>query len=98
MNSIQALLFKIFASVLLLCVCGIADASAQGRAIEARTSFVRPPRSIVDITELLDKETFDKAKRAELVAQANSEPTGGGKGAEFYYARARARADRRARA
>jgi tetratricopeptide (TPR) repeat protein len=92
MNSIQALLFKIFASVLLLCVCGIADASAQGRAIEARTSFVRPPRSIVDITELLDKETFDKAKRAELVAQANSEPTGGGKGAEFYYARARARA------
>lgn len=82
-------------SVLILCFCTATSASAQGRPTGARTTFVAPPRSIVDITEQLDKETFDKAKRAELVAQANAEPGAGVRGsalADFYYARARARA------
>ena len=46
------------------------SASAQAPA----PTFVAPPRSIADITAILDQEKPDPAKRAKREADANAEP------------------------
>ena len=63
------------------------DVFAQGRTLSA------PPRSIADITAILDQEKPDPAKRAKAEAEANAEP-GNTKGealSQFYYKRCQAR-------
>jgi len=66
--------------------------SAQGPSPAA--SFVAPPRSIADITAILDQEKPDPAKFAKREADANAEPPNaqGQKLGEFYYRRCQARA------
>jgi len=59
-------------------------------AAAAPVSFVPPPRTIADITAILDKQRPDPAKRAALVAAADKQPPAGGSPdelANFYYAR-----------
>jgi CHAT domain-containing protein len=59
------------------------------------TAFVAPPRSIADITAILDSEKPDAAKIAQRQATAGAPPPTGvptEKLAEFYYNRAAARA------
>jgi tetratricopeptide (TPR) repeat protein len=71
------------------------SAGAQPPQKQVRTTLVAPPRSIADITELLDKEVPDPAKRAKLEASADAKPkanAGRSELFEFYYARARDRA------
>jgi CHAT domain-containing protein len=63
-----------------------------GRALP--TGFVPPPRTIIDITAVLDKEKPDPKAVAEIKARANAEPPQGGAGltlAHFYYDRGNAR-------
>ena len=63
-----------------------------GRALPA--GFVPPPRTITDITAVLDKEKPDPKAVAEMKAQADAEPPRGASGsalARFYYERGNAR-------
>jgi CHAT domain-containing protein len=63
-----------------------------GRALPA--GFVAPPRTIADITAVLDKEKPDPKAVAEMKAQADAEPPRGASGvalAHFYYDRGNAR-------
>ena len=63
--------------------------SRRGRASS------RPPRTIADITAILDQEKPDPAKRAKTEAEAAAEPPAGADRAklkDFYYKRAQARA------
>ena len=56
--------------------------------------FVPPPRTITDITAILDKEKPDPKRLAEMKAQADAEPARGASGvtlAHFYNDRANAR-------
>src|ERR1700676_5468149 len=64
------------------------DAVAPGNALPA--GFVAPPRTIADITAVLDNEKPDPATLAKLKADADNEP-GKADLAEFYYARGNAR-------
>src|SRR5215467_10429147 len=50
------------------------DAAAAGVPIEIRASFVAPPRTIADITAILDSEKPDEAQIAKLRALANGAP------------------------
>src|SRR5690242_11278149 len=43
----------------------------------APVSFVAPPRTIADITAILDKQKPDPAKRAAATARADGQPTAG---------------------
>ena len=73
----------------LLLMGGIAEAIAQ------RARFVAPPRTIADITAILDQEKPDPAKRAKMEADAAAEPLAhadAGKLKDFYFRRAQARA------
>ncbi|HEU0159285.1 MAG TPA: hypothetical protein VFR00_08220, partial [Hyphomicrobiaceae bacterium] len=72
----------------LLLLGGIPGAVAQ------RAQFVAPPRTIADITAILDQEKPDPQKRARLEAEANAEPAPAdtAKLRDFYYRRAQARA------
>jgi hypothetical protein len=45
---------------------------SSGRAQESRTAFVAPPRTIADVTALLDQEQPDPAKIAKLRADADA--------------------------
>jgi CHAT domain-containing protein len=61
----------------------------------APTSFVAPPRTISDITAILDSEKPDAKAIAELKSEADAEPTGKEARADlarFYFDRASARA------
>jgi CHAT domain-containing protein len=62
--------------------------------LEIRTSFVAPPRTIADITAILDSEKPDEAQIAKRKATADASPGGlaGPKLAEFLFDRAAARA------
>jgi CHAT domain-containing protein len=62
--------------------------------LEIRTSFVAPPRTIADITAILDSEKPDEAQIAKRKATADASPGGlsGPKLAEFLFDRASARA------
>lgn len=56
----------------------------------APVAFVPPPRTIADITAILDKQKPDPAKRAATQAIADQQPPAGGSPAElakFYYQR-----------
>jgi CHAT domain-containing protein len=71
------------------------DASAALDApLEIRTSFVAPPRTIADITAILDSEKPDEAQIAKRKATADGSPNGlsGPKLAQFLFDRAAARA------
>ena len=73
----------------LLLMGGIPEAIAQ------RAQFVAPPRTIADITAILDQEKPDPAKRAKMEADAAAEPpvhADAGKLKDFYFRRAQARA------
>src|SRR5262249_19416195 len=62
--------------------------------LEIRTSFVAPPRTIADITAILDSEKPDEAQIAKRKATADAPPNGltGPKLAQFLFDRAAARA------
>ena len=75
--------------------------SSQGSCAEARSrhrfarAFVAPPRTIADITAILDSEKPDLKMIAELKADADAVPTGKEARedlAQFYFDRANARA------
>ena len=58
-------------------------------------AFVAPPRTIADITAILDQEKPDPKVAAKMRAEANAAPpsgTSGGELAKFYYHRCIARA------
>ncbi|MGN6747247.1 MAG: CHAT domain-containing protein [Xanthobacteraceae bacterium] len=69
-------------------------AAAPDVPLEIRTSFVAPPRTIADITAILDSEKPDEAQIAKRKATADASPGGlsGPKLAEFLFDRASARA------
>src|SRR6516162_11771404 len=71
-------------------VCGCGDFAA------AQTAFVAPPRSTADITAVLDQEKPDPAKAAKIRGDADATPPSSlndDRGlAQFYFARAQARA------
>ena len=72
---------------------GSAGAAASG--VVAATAFVAPPRTIADITAILDNEKPDAAKIKERQEDANAEPPKSGSKsdlAQFYYDRGNARA------
>lgn len=73
-----------------------ADTGVLAGAIAAvKAVFVAPPRSIADITAILDEEKPDAVKIAKANADAAAEPKGGLSGAslaQFYYDRGHARA------
>ena len=64
------------------------------RAQAPAPAFVAPPRSIADITAILDQEKPDPAKRAKREADANAEPPAaqGPALGQFYVRRCHARA------
>jgi CHAT domain-containing protein len=73
------------------------DAStvAPGAAIAVQPTFVAPPRTIADITAILDSEKPDDAKIAARKIAADAAPPGNAsasKLAQFYYDRGNARA------
>src|SRR6476660_5514080 len=70
-----------------------ADAVAPGNALPA--GFVAPPRTVSDITAILDSEKPDPQKIAQRKAAADATPAGGASRqdlARFYYDRGNARA------
>jgi CHAT domain-containing protein len=69
-------------------------AAAPDVPLEIRTSFVAPPRTIADITAILDSEKPDEAQIAKRKATADASPSGlsGPKLAQFLFDRAAARA------
>jgi tetratricopeptide (TPR) repeat protein len=71
------------------------NTSAAKDAGPVATTFVAPPRTISDITAILDNEKPDAAKIAERKAAADEAPPNSGSKsdlAQFYYDRANARA------
>ena len=69
-------------------------AAAPDAPLEIRTSFVAPPRTIADITAILDSEKPDEAQIAKRKATADASSNGlsGPKLAQFLFDRAAARA------
>ena len=69
-------------------------AAAPDAALEIRTTFVAPPRTIADIAAILDREKPDEAQIAKRKATADASPgaLNGPKLAEFLFDRASARA------
>jgi CHAT domain-containing protein len=69
-------------------------APAGDAPLEIRTSFVAPPRTIADITAILDSEKPDEAQIAKRRATAEASPNGlsGPNLAQFLFDRAGARA------
>jgi CHAT domain-containing protein len=68
--------------------------AAPDAPLEIRTSFVAPPRTIADITAILDSEKPDAAQIAQRKATADASPNGltGPNLAQFLFDRAAARA------
>ncbi len=69
--------------------------AAAKNADSVQTAFVAPPRTIADITAILDKEKPDEAKIAERKANAEATPPANAppaKLAQFYYDRGATRA------
>jgi CHAT domain-containing protein len=68
--------------------------SADDIAKDAAAALVAPPRTITDISAILDQQKPDPAAIAKLTEMADAAPPAGSKGAtlaEFYYKRAQAR-------
>src|SRR5215470_15668743 len=67
----------------------------QSASAVTRSAFVAPPRTIADITAILDQEKPDPAKRIKTEAEAVAEPPAKADRAtlkDFYFRRAQARA------
>ncbi len=65
-------------------------------AVAQAPAFVAPPRSVSDITAILDQEKLDPARIAKLQAEASAQPAAGlddGALATFYFDRAQARSE-----
>src|SRR5262245_36610077 len=81
----------------LLCIAVLLFASLstpQSASAVTQSAFVAPPRTIADITAILDQEKPDPAKRAKAEAEAVAEPAAKADRAtlkDFYYRRAQAR-------
>src|SRR5262245_8826068 len=81
----------------LLCIAVLLFASLstpQSASAVTQSAFVAPPRTIADITAILDQEKPDPAKRAKAEAEAVAEPPAKADRAtlkDFYYRRAQAR-------
>ena len=72
----------------------VADPAPQAGAAAAPAVFVAPPRTIADITAILDSEKPDPSRIAALKAAADAAPPAGAaadKLARFYYDRGNAR-------
>jgi CHAT domain-containing protein len=68
--------------------------SAAELARDATASLVAPPRTVTDVSAILDRQKPDAAEIAKLTATADAAPPAGVKGADladFYYKRAQAR-------
>jgi CHAT domain-containing protein len=68
--------------------------SAEDAAMDAAATLVAPPRTVSDITAILDQQKPDAAAIAKLTATADADvPSGlkGGELADFHYKRAQAR-------
>ena len=74
---ILAARWSLAALTALLSIAHISAADAQETAQEAATSFAPPPRTISDITSILDKEKSDPARRAKIEAEAAALPPAG---------------------
>jgi CHAT domain-containing protein len=73
-------------------LCVAANTACNGQT----ASFVAPPRTIADITAILDQQKPDPARIAKLQAEAEAAPpqqADDGQFAQFYYQRAQARSD-----
>jgi CHAT domain-containing protein/tetratricopeptide (TPR) repeat protein len=83
--------WSLFASCLV--VAWVAEPAPA--ALAQRAGFVAPPRTIADITAILEQERPDPAKRAKAEADASAEPPASADRAklrDFYFRRAQARA------
>jgi CHAT domain-containing protein len=72
----------------------VAKASAADLAKDAKASLVAPPRTVTDISAILDQQKPDAGEIAKLTATADAAAPAGIKGADladFYYKRAQAR-------
>ena len=77
-----------------LCVTAAFVVGSAPAAFAQRAGFVAPPRTIADITAILDQEKPDPIKRAKAEADAASEPppqADRAKLKDFYFRRAQAR-------
>ena len=76
----------------LACLLVISGAAAQ----QPKTGFIPPPRTIADISAILDQQKPDPARLAKLRAEAEVVPPSTASGqalAEFHFKRAEARSD-----
>lgn len=88
-------LLRLGSMLFLAAVLG-SGAASRVNAEEPAAAFVVPPRTISDITAILDQEKPDPGKRAKLEADAAAEPPAGASRdvlARFHLNRARARSD-----
>ena len=80
-------------------ICLVAGALAPidvGGVLAQTGSFIAPPRTIADITAILDQEKPDHARIAQMQTDADAELSAdadAGMAVDFYYRRARARSD-----
>jgi CHAT domain-containing protein len=77
-------------------VAGLLASIAATVAMAQAPAFVAPPRSVSDITAILDQEKLDPARIQKLQAEAYAEPAAGlndGALAAFYFDRAQARSE-----
>ena len=78
-------------------ICLVAGALAPidvGGVLAQTGSFIAPPRTIADITAILDQEKPDHARIAQMQTDADAELSAdadAGMAVDFYYRRARAR-------
>src|SRR5258708_27677593 len=74
-------------------VAGLVVTAAATVQAQSQPAFVAPPRTIADITAILDQEKPDAQRTAKLRAAAEANPSGGSGSAEFFYNRCQARAN-----
>lgn len=97
-SEMASLAFRLLVAVIGAAVCALPTglrAQTPEETPTATAAFVPPPRTIVDITAILDQEKPNAAKVAQLQGQADAPPPPGATGpalAEFYFKRAQARA------
>ena len=80
----------------LLVAAAVLAGGVTGVALAQAPSFAAPPRSVADISAILDQEKPDPARLARLQARASAEPAAGlndGALASFYFDRALARSE-----
>ena len=83
-------------SIATILLASVAATVAMAQAQVPAPAFVAPPRSVSDITAILDQEKLDPARLASLQAEASAQPAAGltdGALATFYFDRAQARSE-----